>query len=279
VNKSVNILKALSILILVICLLSGCWSSHDGTYHGEYPELFSVAINSILGTAGYGSDGELVFDSAIGLVEEDSYGRILFIYYECNEISQYSLVICQKSDDNYAYFYPDYNFISISIEEYLYDYEVLEAVDSFPVDEIEELKTKNDWGMEISESKCMKVEIVRKKPVNRSVNNDTLRELYNLALGKDAYGHVSSYTTFFITDDYNRSIYVGTGKVSSGRYVVMLFQPDGSYDESKCFFVSTDPDNYQDDLKQLKELNDWNKPLAPADPESSEPPRMPPRIF
>ena len=146
-KRAVKILKSFCILAMSMIMLTDCWSSHDGTYHGEYPELFSVAINSILGTAGYGSDGELVFDSAIGLVEEDSYGRILFIYYECNEISQYSLVICQKSDDNYAYFYPDYNFISISIEEYLYDYEVLEAVDSFPVDEIEELKTKNDWGM------------------------------------------------------------------------------------------------------------------------------------
>ena len=282
-NKLVRFLKASGILVLIIILLSGCLSLTDKSYEGEYPELYSVALNSILYTQGYYMLINTVNDSVIRIVDEDQYGRVLFFYTEENLISRYSLVVLQKRDKRHAYFYPDYNFISISPdpEVMFLDYDnPSEITANFTVEKIEELKAKNDWGREINENKCTKVKIVRRKDATGPVRNNAVTELYNIALGDDSYGSVaSSHIDYFIKDDYNRSIYVGTGKASSGRYVVMLFQPDRSYDESKCFFVLTDPDNYQDDLKQLKELNDWNKPFAPADPESSEPPRMPPRIF
>ncbi|MDR0516579.1 MAG: hypothetical protein LBH25_05990 [Fibromonadaceae bacterium] len=43
----------------------------------------------------------------------------------------------------------------------------------------------------------------------------------------------------------------------------MFFQPDGSYDEKNGFMELTDLNNYQDDLKAFKELNNWNvKPAS-----------------
>lgn len=62
-------------------------------------------------------------------------------------------------------------------------------------------------------------------------------------------------------------MYVGTNRSrrlsDKSRYVVMFFQPDGSYDEKNGFMELTDLNNYQDDLKAFKELNNWNvKPAS-----------------
>ena len=275
-------LKASGIIVLIIIVLSGCWAPAGNTYKGEYPELYSVAINSILYTRGYASLVGHVRDSRIKVVDEDPYGRVMFAYSEENITNIYSLVVLQKRDIRHAYFYPDHNFISVAMEaeQVVLDYDTSEITTIFTAEKIEELKVKNDWGREINENKCTKVKIVRRKDTKGPVRDSTLNELYNFALGDDSYGSVaSSYINYFIKDDYTRSIYVGKGTYSSGRYVVMIFQPDGSYDESKCFIVLTGLDNYQDDLRQLKELNDWNKPVAPADLESSESPRTLPRTF
>ncbi len=239
-NKEIKIFLILAFLVIVI----GCaLKKIENDYHGKYPELYSVAINSLLGARGYAQD-ERKYDSEITIMESDQYGRTLFFYYEGKEVSSYSLIISQESTDNYTYFYPDVNFISASEND-------------FPQAEIEELKRKNDWDKPIVPEKCIKVEVVRKKEKG-PINNNKLIELYNKALGEDAYG--LSAIIFFTTDDYNRSIYLGYGKSSKRRYVVMLFNADGSYDESKCIMELTDLYRYQDELKSFKELNNWNKP-------------------
>ena len=237
-----NIKKHIVAIILITALLStGCVQS-SVDYHGDYPELYSIAINSIPGSTGYVL-GEKKLDSEITIKEEDQYGRILFLYYEQNGISTYSMVICQKFDGEHSYFYPDYNFISA-------------PDDSFSMEEIDALKEINDWGIEASIDKCNVVEIVRKKG-NGAVPDKILMQLYNNALGKDARRIENIY--YFISDDYGRSMYLGYG--TGGRYVVMLFNPDGTYDENKCLMELTDLFGYQDELKAFKERNGWNMPL------------------
>lgn len=132
--------------------------------------------------------------------------------------------------------------------------------DNIPKEEIEELKRKNDWGMEVDMDKCIKTKILRKKE-NGLVRKQILRKLYNKALGDDAYARYKYHMEYLIEDDYGRSIYLGRGKYLSNRFVVMLFQPDGSYNESKCLIELSDTQKYQDELSAFKDLNDWNQPI------------------
>jgi hypothetical protein len=151
-NKKVLILIAILIVFIPISILWDRSLSYRPKYTGEHPELFSVAVNSLLGTKGY-AQSERPFQPELVLQEEDNYGRKLFFYNELEGISAYSLVISQKSDSEYVYFYPDYNFISSEDEV-------------FSDEETEVLKRKNDWGKEINEDKCTKTNIVTKKKLD-----------------------------------------------------------------------------------------------------------------
>jgi len=260
-NKKNNSIISLIVLAILICTAGCVQRSVKYEYQGEYPELYSIAINSLLGAKGYYQAGEIgIQDPGITVIEEDEYGRKLFFYREAASVSTYNYIISQKSNDYYAYFYPDFNFISAPEKD-------------FPDEEIEKLKTLNDWGMEINDDKCVRVEIVRKKP-DGPVKISSLQKLYDRAFGDDAWNGFSlppSYALFFIKDDYGRSIYLGRSDLlgyeyeqeNQYRYIVMLFLPDGSFNETTCLMDLNDLYEYQDDLKQFKGLNDWNKPWAP----------------
>ena len=243
--------RVIKVVISVLLLLSmpfvlpGCYRYGDD-YQGEYPDLYSVAIHSIAGTTGH-CMCEISYDSIIEVIEKDSYGRILFSYWENNTISTYNLVISQEVEGNYIYFYPDYNFIS-------------SRLDDFSEKEINELKKRNDWNKEIDKDKCVKVEIVRNKPKG-PIPQKGVAELYYLALGEDA-SSPKNFVDFLVSDAYGRALYTGTGKVSSNRVIVMLFDPDGSYDENTSVMELTNYYDYQDELKAFKERNHWNQPLS-----------------
>lgn len=167
-----------SILISIMCILLslfvlGCWD-YSG-YTGDYPELFSVAIDSIPNAKGY-MNGEIAHEPVLCFIEEDNYGRKLFCYTDedhndSDDVSIY-LLICQAADDGYAYYYKDVNFAVSYISEYpqrvhLGGSGCVSWIDNpltdFSDDVIAELKEKNDWDIELDMDKCVKVKIVRKK--------------------------------------------------------------------------------------------------------------------
>ncbi|MCL2518747.1 MAG: hypothetical protein FWF15_09310, partial [Oscillospiraceae bacterium] len=98
-NKLILIrIIAIIIVIISIVSLSSCipsWLKRRRIYEGEYPELYSIAINTLLGARGYGYS-EQPFEPVIEIVDEDDYCRKLFIYFENSSISTYSLIISQK---------------------------------------------------------------------------------------------------------------------------------------------------------------------------------------
>ena len=247
-TKKKCIIRIIIFIILIIIVISttSCINVHgySDDYQGDYPELYSIAINSVLGARGYLNDGRGPRSSEITIMEEDSFGRKIFLYFEMKMISTYSLHISQTINDQYAYFYPDFNFIS-------------GPTDEFSEEAIEALKRKNDWDMEIDLSKCVKAEIVRRKG-SGPLGSSQILPLYRKALGEDAHGN--PLIVYFITDDYGRSMYLGYGLFSIGRHIVMMFNPDGSYDENIGYFELTDLFSYQEELKQFKELNNWNQP-------------------
>ena len=236
-------------IVLAFCVsISGCmfsfrrFSRYD--YHGDYPELYTVAINSILGARGV-AHHEGDYDSEITIIDVDDYGRTMFLYFENNAVSTYSIVICQTSDDKCTYSYPDYNFISAEENQ-------------FSGLEIEALKELNDWNTELNPGKCDVYEIVRRKHLG-PIDETTLLDFYKQVLKGDSYGFRSSLY-FLTTDNYGRSIYLGRGRATSNRYVVLLFASDGTYDTERCVMELTDLYSYQDDLKEFKGNNDWNNP-------------------
>ena len=72
--------------------------------------------------------------------EEDGQGRILYEYTTTNHISQKEetvLLICQKIDDSYVYFYEDICYLS----------------PGYTAEDIELLKDRNDWDAAVDETK------------------------------------------------------------------------------------------------------------------------------
>lgn len=240
------------ICVLVVFCLSGCAYTH---YTGENTDLYTIAVNSLLWTNGHSFETDRYSNSEIEILEKDNYGRILFLYEEKyfsgGQIVFSSLLICQKKEDNYVFYYPDYNFISIERNPYLN-----EKID-FSIEQIEELKNLNDWNKEINLEKCVKKEISNTKQ-KVEINDEILNEIFS------RYdGYENNCEVYYLTnDDYGRFICYGTAIVQEEYvYLVMIFNPDSTYNAETCFYEPADYYNYQEEFKQFKELNNWNGEL------------------
>ena len=232
--------SAALLVVLLLLLLTGC---RDPFRHYEkYPQYFSVAIYSLLGISGSEMDD-------IEILEQDSKGRIMFAFIsEFSAIDEkpglYSVMICQKTDSEYSYIYPDYHFVAAHIKE-----EISE-------EKIATLKTINDWNNDIDESKMTKVRIVRSKQKNNS------RGSRKEKIFKDVVDF----------DNETISLYgLGTDKENRWLYYVRIFNKDNSYKRSYMLILNEDYTyestylqqiddvwNYQDQLKAFKELNHWS---------------------
>jgi len=292
--------KAITILFIGLLALSStsCLTSKY-KYKGEYPELYSIAVNSILGASG-SSPGEWgPFPVFLETWEEDGYGRKTFFY---SEGDMYSLLISQKTDEKYAYFYPDYNFVNADaknnttvgmtaimlaqaieseepkVENCFGYYRVDEPKNLFTEEIVEELKAKNDWGKEIDLNKCAKVETQRKKiqpeiDKKRKKDFETISKKVAKEAGCKGDDSVFRFARHCISDDYGRTLYYvygihrdvkGEGMSPKSEmmdiYFTIIFNPDGTFNEETCAMRLIDRYNYQDNLKAFKDLNNWNKP-------------------
>lgn len=232
---------AVILLTFVILLFSGCRDSYK--YYEDYPEFFSIAIYTLLGVTG--GDGD-----EIEILEKDTKGRTLFSFSTIDNPTNsdksglYSIMICQKTDSKYAYYYPDYNFITAPTREDISEEEILE------------LKARNDWEKELDESKIIKVKIVRKREKENSrdsrkfeifknkVNFDN-EEINMFSLGKDKNNRWLYYA---IVQDREKHKYK--------RSYMLILNKDFSYQDS---YIQQAEDiwNYQDQLKRFKEINNW----------------------
>ena len=139
-----NNLSCLFILIVII-IFTFCYRGNSVRRSGR-SDLYAVANYSVPFVTGNPEWDELPVN------EVDSYGRVLFTYKSFNQsLSEFNgnyvfaLVICQKSDNDFTYFYENYSFI-LSRGSY-------EFADS----EISLLKEWNDWDKEIINSKLTKI--------------------------------------------------------------------------------------------------------------------------
>ena len=263
----IRIKALLLIFALVVSTLLFVGCTYRG-YNGDYPELCSVAWASIPTLTGFASNGEVLYDARVEILENDSYGRVLFTYSESYGVNSFYVMIVQYSDAANAYYYPDDCYIYMICE----NKDALIDLDTY---EIEELKTLNDWNEPLDESKCEGTEIVRKKPEGKiKVSNSYFEEIvreYHENSGR--YIHPKNisflgYYRFGISDDYGREMYVVntnfeeyTDKTETYYEYVFLIvvNPDKSYDPATVVILENLA-NPRDEVKNIKAQTGWNTP-------------------
>ena len=238
-------------IILSISFFTACFQ-REFEYRGDYPELFSVAVGSLLGTRGFSAGGPPSgLQPSIRLLEEDYFGRRLFFFGDDTVGPNH--VIMQKVEGDYVYFYPHYNFISSSWGEY-------------QGEGIDFLKKANSWNQEISnDGEFVRVRIVRQKE-RGPISNDKLVEVYNYIFTGINFGNrniSNSLMIFLRADRYGRSVYAGIGSGSEwiGTHIVVLFQPDHSFDPETGILLIEDRNRYQTALRLFMEANGWDTPF------------------
>lgn len=234
--------------VFMLAPITGCF--YKG-YSGEYPELFTVAINSLLWNKGHSDLTDKYCDSEIKVLEKDEYGRTLYMYYEDyyvgDTISFSALIISQYSLDGYVYYYEDCNYLIK--EQEMRSKELRE----FSQEEIANLKKANDWGKELVLTKCTKKQIVRKKqriPNNEKAIRRKVIERYN---AKDGNTFVD-----YLTNDVN-GYFIFYGLVryidkSENDYYVAIANAQGDIID---WLVPNNLYNYQEELKSFKQKNGW----------------------
>jgi len=246
------------ILILTFCLLflTSCTALIGFEYQGDYPELYTIALSTIPGLRGYQSGGFFMLRPPyINVREIDDFGRVLFSYSE--GAGAFS-VIMQRTDDNYAYFYPHYN--HIAVPRVGTGYSAVQEQRNLYSEMIENLKIANNWNQPMSDdSEFDMVRIVRRR-MRGPVPDDTLREtFYELSIfaGREPIPSWDGSRMRFLREDrYGRTIYTHWW---SEQFWVAIIQPDHSFDID-ISFGELIGDDYQTDLRLLMEANGWNIP-------------------
>lgn len=267
--NAVVVLGAAIIIVLVLAALVLLFYNVyivPPEYTGENPELYTVAINSFLGSAGYGNNGEIPIQSEIGIIETDAYGRVLFYYHEGTIIEGCGYGILQKSQDGYAYFYED-DCVIPAVDDW--NYSEVTHEEWFTQEELAEFKTLNDWDQPLNDAKCTKKPIVNEKQKSKlnvkEADFDKVAKAYFKEKGISySKRSVHSSDTFFVMDDYGREMYVlhcyirGVTANKLDYDLVIILNPDGSCDTSKAVTEISDFSNYRDLLKEFKQRNGWD---------------------
>ena len=233
----------LGCLFIILVFLGGC--TDNSTYRGEYQDLYTEAIHSILWNAGYSSYHHNTAQPEIKILEKDDYGRTLYTYFE-NWNAEYNLVISQYSDDDYVYYYEDCNFLTKEITNPLTEFSKVEA---------DYLKSLNDWGKEINPEKCVKKPITNVKP---SIPCDEKIIEEKVALQFKADEKRSWTGLSYLTSDSvgNFIVYGYINLYDDDKLIQFAIIIDADCEEFK-FFVPSELYNYQEELKNFKAENGW----------------------
>ena len=261
------------VTVLFVSMLTGCIFR----YRGDHIDLYTVAGNNVFGADGYRFNGEVSYDPYIEVIEKDNYGRVLFFYDEGYR-SKYgtAIVIMQKSEDSFVYYYQDICQIPYVRSEDEY-YVELGYNDMFSNEQIESLKEVNNWNKPIDLDKCTKAEIYNRKgdegPMKIS-NNEFEKAIksYVRDHGYSGDDYIYRYSRYCNTDKYGREIYYvyGVGRDANGEGVsttseskeyhfAIIFNPDRSCPKENVCEITTDSEFYNT-VEQLKENCGWNEP-------------------
>ena len=239
------------LLVLTLLILTGCYSG----YSGEHTDLYTVAINSILWTFGHSFGADFPMNSEIEIIEQDQYGRTLFTYYEeyysGGDITFSSLVICQNSNEQHAFYYEDVNFI---VKEQEID--TPWPVNEFTNEEIEQLKLANDWNKPLNLEKCVKKEITTEKPdiPHEKKIEKIIEEDFQLDERDTIFVHY--LTANSVNDNYIIYGYL-RGYPDFKVYFVGLVEIENDKIKDVHFLQPTNVFDYQTEFVEFKNAHNW----------------------
>ena len=254
------------VFIMLLTTVSGCKSP---AYRGDNPELYTLAIHNFFGSYGYGINGEITFPAETGVIEKDSYGRVLFYYHEGINDEGCGYGILQKLANGYVYYYEDDCVLcaennwsgngKVTYEEW------------FTAEELSAFKARNDWEKEINDEKCTKEFVVSRKPEGRlRLKENDFEEATKGWLTDNGFQIISDYRIytseeFFVADDYGREIYCIyvnesrlAGNIEETIILAVMFMPDGTCDPNVSVIRIEDMQNYRDQMKAFRQNNGWN---------------------
>lgn len=216
-------------LLLILCVIvSGCYreGSLGQTKHYQAAAIVEAAVP-------YGFTTSPAFDEVM-LIEQDCYGRCLFRYNLSYEYEIY--IVCQKAERPYAYYY----------ENDCYLVHPFDAAD-FSDDEVNGLKSVNDWGNPFGETKmrCVNYEEFAEDVPMRTEVDEAVREFLQIN-----------------SPDVNISL-DGLETDSNGNKLVMVFVYDPNhpiekrqtyltliaYQNNSCIVASCEKANSNDGIK------------------------------
>jgi len=155
------------------------------------------------------------------------------------EVSEvFYLLIVQKHDDEYVYFYENFNFLC------------LERL-TFSDEKAEKLKEINDWNKELNEEKFVKAVIKNTRPKSTFKSDSVKKKASELGL-KSPSGAI-----FFQKDETGKQLFILWGNKPAKKHMLIL-NSDGTYDAETCLEEIQDMMNYQEQLAEFKAKNNWN---------------------
>ena len=240
----------LMILLIFTAILTSC--GYSG-YSGKHLDLYSVAANSVLWLNGYSWGADYECDPSIEVIEEDSYGRTMFTYYEKYYKGAYisfsALIICQDSNEKEVFFYEDINYIIK--EQKIYT----QNTKNFTDDEIAYLKLSNDWDEEINYDKC-----VRKDKAKAKQKLSSEKEIQNLIINEFTLVN-GEYSLFmdYLTSNIDGSKYILYGYIRKTEQEGICFigLVENSDDIKLNILVPSNVYDYKDEFIEFKKLNNW----------------------
>lgn len=240
----------LIILLIFTTILTSC--GYSG-YSGKHLDLYSVAANSVLWLNGYSWEADYECDPSIEVIEEDSYGRTMFTYYEKYYKGAYisfsALIICQDSNEKEVFFYEDINYIIKEQKKYI------QNTKNFTDDEIAYLKLINDWDKEINYDKC-----VRKDKTKAKQKLSSEKEIQNLIINEFTLVN-GEYSLFmdYLTSNIDDSKYILYGYIRKTEQEGICFigLVENSDDIKLNILVPSNVYDYKDEFIEFKKLNNW----------------------
>lgn len=174
-------LYLITIFIVALTTLVSCCGGHVS-------DDMALEVCTTYSIPGFHKD-DLKGPSSVEILETDSYGRWLYKCKEYNVITnkeEAAIVICQKLDDHYVYFYEDKNYLA---------YEYTET-------DIAELKIKNDWDQPLNEDKMTKCKIqVSFDMYNVKSGHNETRDFCDWLLEKTEIESSDNLGAYFVLSD------------------------------------------------------------------------------
>lgn len=249
--RKVRVLLSVFLLLLV----SACENMvfNPRRYSGENLQLLVASRESLLGVNGTYVDEVVVID-------EDQYGRVVYgflgyKYLSDNEVMAVGVI--QTYNDQEVYYYDGINMISKQFNrpQEMKNLSISSIQSEFGIDDIETLKSINDWGMPLKTEYFFETRIEKVKPT--PIKPVILSRIYH-----EVSSEISYNGCLFFTKDKNGLMLYVMQEYSEGKFgdifLVMINKNNEIVPNTGIYKISAEQvENPWEILYQFKIDNGW----------------------